>query len=199
MFAHDTIGPSLTDVTAVDSMTLRVRFDRPLLPGGPLDVSQFSLKMRDTTQKDSVTIPIRRVSSAARFDTLTQQRKLFVLDSTMRADTSVAGRRTLVTRDSLLRVHVQDSISAAQQASVKAARDTVKKIDRPKPTRAAPLSEFIVELGQPLPYDMFGNLSVEGVVGLTGHIHVPPRTRKQVVLRRPQKPAPKDSAAVKKP
>jgi Big-like domain-containing protein len=198
MFAHDTIGPSLSDVTAVDTMTLRIRFDRPVLPGGPLDASQFSLKMRDTTTKDSVPIAIRRVSSAARFDTLMQQRKLFVTDSTMRADTSAAGRKLVARQDSLLRAHVQDSISSAQQASVRAARDTIKKVEKPKPSRAAPLSEFIVELGEPLPYDEFGTLSVKGVVGLTGHIHTPPRT-KQFVLRRPPKPPAKDSAAVKKP
>ena len=199
MFAHDTVGPGLSDVTAVDSMTLRIRFDRPVLPGGPLDASQFSLKMRDTVTKDSVPIAIRRVSSAARFDTLTQQRKLFVADSTMRADTSAAGRRALAKQDSMMRSRLQDSISVAQQASVKAARDTVKKIEKPKPNRPAPLSEFIVELAQPLPFDTFGTLTAEGIVGLTGHTRVPPRTRKQFVLHRPPKPAAKDSAAVKKP
>jgi hypothetical protein len=199
MFAHDTVGPGLSDVTAIDSMTLRVRFDRPVLPGGPLDASQFSLKLRDTTKTDSVPVTILRVSSAARFDTLTQRRKLFVVDSTMRADTSAAGRRALAKQDSLMRVHLQDSISSAQQASVRAARDTVKKIEKPKPSRPAPLSEFIIELGQRLPYDMFATLTAQGVVGLTGHTRVPPRTRKQFVLRRPPKPIPKDSAAVKKP
>jgi hypothetical protein len=206
LFAHDTLGPSLLDVTPVDSVTLRVKFDRPLLPGAPLEASQFSLKMKDSTKTDSVPIAVLRVSSAARFDTVTLQRKAFVVDSTMRADTSAAGRRAVQRKDSLARATRQDSIAQAQIASVKALRDTTPKIVRPKPSRAAPLSEFIVELGQPLKYDVFATLSVRDAVGLTGHTHRPARV-KQIVLRKPvvkdstaakaAKPAPKDSAAAK--
>ena len=190
MFAHDTIGPSLLDVTPIDSVTLRVRFDRPLLPGAPLEASQFSLKMKDSTKTDSVLIAVLRVSSAARFDTLTQQRKAFVLDSTMRADTSVLGRKTVQRQDSLKRATRQDSIAQAQRESVRAARDTVKPVVRPKPARPAPLSEFIVELGQPLLYDVFATLSVRDAVGLTGHTHRPPRV-KQVVIRKPPRRTPR--------
>ena len=193
MFKHDTIGPSLADVSAIDSMTLRVRFDRPILPDSQLKPAQFSLKYRDSTKTDSVPVPVVRVTSAARFDTLAQQRKVFVLDSTMRADTSATARKAVARQDSLKRVAMQDSISKAQEASVRAARDTVKKVERPKPSRPAPLSEFILELGQRLPFDAFANLSVRGAVGLTGHVHTPARVR-QVVLR---KPAPKDSTAAK--
>ncbi|HEY2849341.1 MAG TPA: hypothetical protein VGI97_05650, partial [Gemmatimonadaceae bacterium] len=193
LFAHDTVGPSITDVTVIDSMTLRVHFDRPLLPDAPLEASQFSLKLRDTTKTDSVPVAVLRVSSAARYDTLAQQRKVFVLDSTMRADTSAAGRRAVARKDSLARVAQLDSASAAQVASVKAARDTVKVTVIPKPSRAAPLSEVILELATPLPYDMFGNLSVSNAVGLTGHVHHPSRS-KQLVLRRP---ATKDTTAAK--
>ena len=180
-------------MTPSDSLTLRVRFDRPVLPDSQLSASQFSLKFRDSTKTDSVTIPVRRVSSAARFATLTLQRKVFVLDSTMRADTSATVRKAVQRQDSLKRMAVEDSISKAQDASAKAGRDTVKHVERPKPSRPAPLTEFILELGQPLPYDIFATLSVRGAVGLTGHVHTPARV-KQVVLR---KPAPKDSTAAK--
>jgi hypothetical protein len=195
MFAHDTIGPSLSDVTAVDSMTLRVHFDRPVLPSATPDVSQFSLKMKDSTKTDSVAIPLLRVSSAARYDTVSQQRKLFVLDSTFRADTSAAGRKAVAKKDSLARAMRQDSISQAQLASVKAARDTVKPVVKPKPSRAAPVTDFILELAEPLPFDKFATLSARGILGLTGHTPHLPRV-KQVVLR---KPPPKDSTALKPP
>jgi hypothetical protein len=210
IFAHDTIGPSITDVTPVDSVTLRVRFDRPLLPGAPLAASQFSLKLRDTTKTDSVPVTIRSVAPAAQYDSLAAKHKLFALDSAMRADTSAAGRKAVVRKDSLTRVAQLDSASAAQLASVKAGRDTVKAVVLPKPSRAAPLSEFILTLSEPLPYDMFGTLSVADATGLTGHVHHPARV-KQVVLRKPppkdstaapgRKPPPKDSTAapVKKP
>jgi hypothetical protein len=197
LFAHDTIGPSLADVDPIDSVTLRVHFDRPLLPGAALDASQFSLKLKDSTKTDSVPIAIRRVSSAAQFDSLTKRRKEFVADSAMRADTSATGRKAVIRKDSLARAARLDSASLAQIASVKEAHDTVKKVVLPKPARPAPLSEFILELGQPLPYDKFATLSVRDAIGLTGHVHHPARV-KQVVIR---KPAPKDSATVngKKP
>lgn len=197
LFAHDTLGPSLADVNPIDSATLRVHFDRPLLPGAPLEASQFSLKYKDSTKTDSVAIAIRRVSSATQYDSLAKTRKAFVADSTMRADTSAAGRRAVIRKDSLARAARQDSIALAQVASVKEARDTVKKVVMPKPTRPAPLSEFILELAEPLPYGRFATLSVRDPVGLTGHIHHPPRT-KQVVVRKPE---PKDSTAApgKKP
>lgn len=208
MFAHDTIGPSLLDVAPIDSVTLRVKFDRPLLPGTPLEASQFSLKMKDSTKADSVPIAVLRVSSAARFDTLAQQRKAFVADSTMRADTSVAGRKAVQRKDSLSRAARQDSASKAQIASVAALRDTTTRIVRPKPARPAPLTEFILELGQPLRYDVFATLSVRDAMGLTGHTHRPARV-KQLVLRKPAakdstalkaaKPPPKDSTAGKSP
>src|ERR1019366_6882149 len=119
--------------------------------------------------------------------------KVFVADSTMRADTSAAGRNAVQRRDSISRSMRQDSIAQAQIASVKAARDTTKRVVLPKPSRPAPLSEFILELGQPLPYDVFATLSVRDAIGLTGHTRRPPRV-KQVVIR---KPAPKDSTAAK--
>jgi len=200
MFAHDSIGPSLSDVSAIDSMTLRVRFDRPVSPGAPLDIAQFSLKVKDSTKTDSVPILLKRISSAARFDTLQQTRKLFVLDSTMRADTSEAGRKAVQRQDSLKRAAAIDSISRAQDAAANASRHgIVPKVENPKPSRPAPLSEFILELAQPLPYDMFATLSAKDVLGLTGHTHKPPRV-KQFVLRKPKPPA-KDSTAapVKKP
>jgi hypothetical protein len=198
VFAHDTIGPSISDVTAVDSVTLRVRFDRPLLPGAPLAASQFSLKLRDTTKTDSVPVAVSTVLSAVQYDSVTTRHKIFARDSAMRADTSAAGRKAVARKDSLDRAAALDSASRAQIASVKAGRDSVKPVVLPKPSRAAPLSEFILTLAEPLPYDMFGTLSVTDATGLTGHVHKPARV-KQVVLRKP--PAPKDStaAAAKKP
>jgi hypothetical protein len=59
MFAHDTLGPSLLEVTPIDSLTLRVKFDRPVSPGATLDAAQFSLKWRDSTKSDSVAIRSR--------------------------------------------------------------------------------------------------------------------------------------------
>jgi len=38
-FVHDSIGPRIQDVTAADSVTLRVQFDVPVNPGTPIDAS----------------------------------------------------------------------------------------------------------------------------------------------------------------
>ncbi|HJR64303.1 MAG TPA: Ig-like domain-containing protein, partial [Gemmatimonadaceae bacterium] len=58
-FARDSLGPRMTTITARDSMTLHVRFDRPIDPAQELTVALFSLKAAD-----SAVIPLRSVRSA---------------------------------------------------------------------------------------------------------------------------------------
>jgi len=53
IFTHDTIPPRIRDVTANDSVTLRVTFDKPVDPKQTLNASNFSV-----TGPDSVPIPI---------------------------------------------------------------------------------------------------------------------------------------------
>ncbi|HZF67560.1 MAG TPA: Ig-like domain-containing protein [Gemmatirosa sp.] len=69
-FPRDTLGPRLTQVQPVDSVTLRLSFDRPLLPGQPLDASRVRVLAADST-------PVRLVSvlTPAMVDSLLRARQ----------------------------------------------------------------------------------------------------------------------------
>ncbi|MGH7718895.1 MAG: Ig-like domain-containing protein, partial [Gemmatimonadaceae bacterium] len=62
-FVHDSLGPRISSITERDSVTLHVRFDRPLDPAQTLDVSLFSLR-----SADSANVPLRLVQAARDFD-----------------------------------------------------------------------------------------------------------------------------------
>jgi Big-like domain-containing protein len=53
MFAHDTLPPRIREVTAIDSVTLRVGFDRPIDPSQTLSAANFAV-----SGPDSVRVPI---------------------------------------------------------------------------------------------------------------------------------------------
>lgn len=189
VFEHDSVGPGIAEVTAVDSVTLRVKFTRPLLPGAPVDSSNFTVRRT----KDSTFIKVLAANSSAGFDSLANIRKRAVADSTLRADTSAKGRAAVLKADSLSVVAVKDSIKKAQDTAIAAARDTVKRIVLPKPSRVAPISELILQLAQPLDYNVVAEVTANNITGLAG-AH---RTTKRSLTRKPP-PPPKDSTATKK-
>ena len=57
VFNRDTVGPRLRDIAGVDSVSLRVTFDKPILPAQQLTPANFSIVGRD-----SIPVPIERVS-----------------------------------------------------------------------------------------------------------------------------------------
>ncbi|HKR10100.1 MAG TPA: Ig-like domain-containing protein, partial [Gemmatimonadaceae bacterium] len=56
IFVHDTLPPRLTDVRSEDSVTIRVRFDRPIDPTQTLTTANFAV-----IGPDSAAVPIQRV------------------------------------------------------------------------------------------------------------------------------------------
>jgi hypothetical protein len=189
MFAHDTLGPRLDLVTVVDSETVRVKFDPPVLPGSVIDTSSFVV----TRMKDTTHLAIRRVSLGTTFDSSAIIRRKFVADSTARVDTTTAGRRRRATDDSLRLANVRDSISRAQVAAIRAARDTAKKEIAPKPDRPAPPTEWVIELLQPLESASITRVQSVDVKGLTGAVRAK-GTQRDFSWRRPEK---KDSTTAK--
>ena len=57
LFVHDTLPPRLRDVAAVDSLTLRLTFDKPVDPGQKLTAANFVV-----VGPDSVPVPIASVN-----------------------------------------------------------------------------------------------------------------------------------------
>jgi hypothetical protein len=190
LFLHDSIPPHATNVTASDSLTVRVTFDKGLSPAAPLDASHFTV----TRLKDSVRVGIRRVLVANLYDSLAAARKKIEQDSIARADTSAAARRTRARNDSLRAVRLADSLSAAQVAALKAARDTVKRDSIPKPARPAPINSYVLELDSALVSKEGMRLEIRGATNLAGSSGT---TGSRFLWTRP--PPPKDSAGVKPP
>jgi hypothetical protein len=83
-FVHDSLGPRLTSVQVMDSVTLRASFGAPIDPKTPLDTAQFTLLASDSSH-----VPILAVR-AANQDTTQDTTRLGNVSrtDTMRADTT---------------------------------------------------------------------------------------------------------------
>jgi hypothetical protein len=60
IFKHDTLPPRIREVSAVDSVSLRIGFDRPLDPSQTLTVANFSV-----IGPDSAAVPIASITAGA--------------------------------------------------------------------------------------------------------------------------------------
>jgi hypothetical protein len=188
VFAHDSVGP-YPSVTPVDSVTLRVKFNRPLLPLVRLDTSQFVLRRRS----DSARTLVRRALSAPAYDSLAAMRAKVVADSVAKADTTAAGRAARARADSLRAAAARDSVSRAQIAAIREARDTTRRETLPKPARPAPFSEYVLELAAPLVSGTWMRLEARDVTGLAGAMRT---SQVDVLWKRPER---RDSTATKAP
>ena len=189
VFVHDSI-PRLANVTAPDSVTLRLVFDKPLHPDVRFESAQFVLLRR----ADSTRINVRRVMTAAEYDTAVAQRKRGQADSVARADTSAKARLARTVADSVRRAAVTDSISRAQMEALRAARDTVKRDSIPRPARPAPVTTVVLELSRSLASQDAMHIEARRVRALAGSEAT---ARSGFFWRRP--PPPRDTTATKAP
>ena len=143
---------------------------------------------------DSTRVDVRRVLTAAEYDTLAAQRKRAQTDSAARLDTSAAARLARGRADSLRRIAVNDSIARAQMEAIRAARDTVVRDSLPRPARPAPITTVILELSRPLTSMDNMLIEVPGIRALAGGEAT---VRTAFFWRRP--PPAKDSTATKAP
>ena len=113
-FVHDSIGTGIAEVTLADSLALRVTFDRPLQPGVPVTLAQFSLRAADSS-----VVPIAAVSVGSVYER-------------ERADSA----RAKAVRDSVRQAQVADSIRRANPQAAPPPRPT-PPVAAPAP-RASP-------------------------------------------------------------
>ncbi|HET7549712.1 MAG TPA: Ig-like domain-containing protein [Gemmatimonadaceae bacterium] len=132
-FIHDTIGPRISQVTPTDSVTFRVRFDKPLEPSARIDTSLFALKA-----SDSSAVPIRLAQSAIVWDS-THGGAAPPSDS---ADSARAAD-SVRTADSL-------RTAAQRQAPGNVARDTAQRAPAPKPSKPSPTTDVVIVTAAPL-------------------------------------------------
>jgi hypothetical protein len=86
-FVHDTVGPAISAVSQLDSLTVRVEFSQHLRPGEPDSAAVTALLLPDSTP-----VAIDTVLLPAAFDSLraaeTRVRDSLAADSAARADTA---------------------------------------------------------------------------------------------------------------
>lgn len=187
LIAHDTIGARITDASVVDSMSVRVAFDRGLR----LDPAFGERNIRIVRVRDSTALAIRSVLSRAAHDSLAALLRAAREDSIARADTTERGRRDRARADSIRLRRQRDSVAQAQLDSLRAARDTVRRLPAPRPSRPIPPTEFIITMVSPLPEDVPLRLVVSGAQAIVG----PPRDSDRPLLRR----APRDTTTGRPP
>jgi hypothetical protein len=130
-FIHDTIGPRIQQVSATDSVTLRVRFDKPLDPSARIEAALFAIKAQDSS-----TVPVKLAQSAIVWDS-THAGAAAPSDSARAAD-------SLRTADSLR------AAAAQRRAPGNVARDTTPRAPAPEPSRPSPTTDVVVVAGAPL-------------------------------------------------
>ena len=146
---RDTIAPRLASVSASDSITLRVTFDRPLDPTQTITLESFVL-----AGDDSVPVPLARLLTPAQEMERTRVTQQAATDSARRAD-SLAGK----VLPPLPRVPATKTAAAAR-----------------KPSVPAPISNLLLETSKPLPSNTRYRLTARGLRGITGRTQESERT-----------------------
>lgn len=145
---RDTIAPRIATVSASDSVTLRVTFDRPLDPRQAFDVSSFQL-----VGADSQVVALAAVLTPSQELERSRAKQQAASDSMRRAD-SLAGKPL----PPLPRQPAQP----------------VSKL--PKPSVPAPITSLVLETAKPLAPNANYRLVVVGLGGLTGRSRASERT-----------------------
>lgn len=197
-FTHDSIGVGIQSVALLDSnKTLRVTFDKPVLPAQAFTTTNFSLRRNEKTDS-TTTYTIATVFSGPQrqlFDSLRSKAKEDSLARTRPVDTTAAGRAL---RDSTARQKLRDSVNLAERQRIEARRllalrggrqlpprDTTPK---PKMKRAPLYNEVYINLDRPLEFGARYQLAVRNVTSVSGARLDTTRVRSRFTINVPAKP-----------
>lgn len=162
---RDTLPPRLATVSASDSISLRVTFDRPLEPTQQITPDMFVL-----AGDDSVPLPLARVLTTAQEQERSRLAQQAAADSMRRAD-SLAGK-------------VLPPPPRPPTPTAKPAR---------KPSMPAPFTGLLIETSKPLAPNTRYRLTARGVRGINGLQTQSERTFS--TPKPPPPPPPHDSSA----
>jgi hypothetical protein len=154
-FVHDTVGPRIRDILVRDSVTVRVTFDQGIEPNQPLSAALFTI-----TAKDSSTVPITLVKSAAEYDSAQTATERERADSIVRADSLRRVDSGLATRDT--------TAARRRRELRQAQRDSAARAKLLRPSLPSPVHEIVLGLGAPLKPGATYRLHVEGLRGILG-------------------------------
>ena len=158
-FAHDTVAPRIDQFSIIDSLAVRVTFDRALDTAQKLDTSLFVLK-----RADSSVVPLKAVQLGAVFDSV--RAATAPKDTTKKADTT----RKAPPRAAPPTPERRDIFGGRA-----AGPDTTKRAPLPKPSRPSPAIDVVVLLAQPLEPGTSYRITARDVRNLLGFKASPSR------------------------
>lgn len=163
-FIHDTIGPRISEARVIDSLTLRLTFDKGVDASQKIGPELFGIKAKDST---AIAI-VSAVSGRAYDSTLAALQRarddsLVRADSIKRAAEGGVGRDTATTR--------------RRNALRQARRDSAGEAKLAKPSRPIPETEAVLTVKTPFAAGAFYRITSIGLRNLLGH----PRTASLVL------------------
>ena len=179
-FVHDSLGPRVRQVDAVDSVTARLTFSAPLDPAQPLD----SLGIRVLALPDSTPVPVTARYSSAAYDSLATRER--AVAESLRAAHDTTKKAAPPPRDTTRQAAVDTTSRPA--AAAKPAADTTA-VHALLSQRPVPQDKFVIRVGTPLKPEGKYFVEVRGARNLNGA-----RADGHTVLAVP-KPKPPPSAA----
>ena len=173
VFTHDSVPPRIRDISAIDSVTLRVTFDKPVNPAQTLTASNFAV-----IGPDSVPVPIVSAGPPPK-------------------DTSTKINPAL----GLPPAAPTPSRPPPPPRPVPGRRDTTAVVAKPVMSRPAPISDAVIKLQRPLtPKTTYRvrALGIEGLLGHTGNSERAFTTAAPLPPPKPSAPPPASTSPVKK-
>ena len=188
-FVHDTIGPRINTVTVVDSLTLRVAFDKRLSPSTDVSPALFRL-----LTADSATVPIATAMFGRAADSLRTALARAAQDSARLRGDSVRADTTATARPA---ARARPGPGGRRPATA----DTTPLAT---PSRPSPEAEVVLTLGSPVAVGNTYRLRAQDIRGIIGAARTsdrvftlpkPKAVGTDSTALRPMSPA--DSAAVR--
>jgi len=157
-FVHDSAGPRIRAVEAVDSVTLRISFSQPLDPARPPDTAA----VRVFALPDSTPVGVRALYRPAQFDSL-QARARAVADSIKRLRDTTARRDTS-------RARATPPSAAARRAprDTSTARVDTARVRKLLAQRPVPYDRLVVQTTRLLTPSAKYLVRVRGAISLSG-------------------------------
>jgi len=159
-FMHDSLGPRVQQVEAIDSITARLTFSAPLDPAQPLD----SLGVRVLALPDSTPVQIARLYSSGEYDSLAARERA-VADS-IRAANDTTKKAEPQPRDTTKKAAI-DTTALAPPPAAKPAADT-SAIHALLLQRPVPQDKLVMRFAAPLKPDSKYWVEVRGARNLNG-------------------------------
>jgi Bacterial Ig-like domain len=153
LFAHDTLGPRVRSVDAVDSVTLRLTFSQPLDPAHPPDTTT----VRVFALPDTTPLRVQALYRPAQFDSIQARARAIadslkrLRDTTARKDTTARGRAA---KDTTARARpAAGGVGRAPPPT--SPRDTTQRLDTARvrkllSARGVPYDRVVIQTAQTL-------------------------------------------------